>query len=41
MSRVITTIVQITLFFGVVACLRLMWGDLKSDLREIKNDLRK
>jgi hypothetical protein len=39
MSRIITTIVQITLFLGVLACLSLMWQDLKADLHEIKNDL--
>lgn len=41
MSRVITTIVQVILFLGVLACFRLMWQDLKADLVEIKNDLRK
>jgi len=41
MSRVITTIVQVILFLGVLACFRLMWQDLKDDLVEIKNDLRK
>ena len=46
--RISTTLVQLTLFFGVIACLRLMWEDLKKDfveikkdLAEIKNDLRK
>jgi hypothetical protein len=39
MSRFITTVVQIVLFFGVVACLSFMWQDLKTDLHEIKNDL--
>ena len=39
MSRVLTTIVQVILFLGVLACFRLMWQDLKSDLAEIKNDL--
>ena len=41
MSRVLTTIVQVILFLGVLACFRLMWQDLKADLVEIKNDLRK
>jgi len=41
MSRFITTLVQLTLFLGVLACFRLMWQDLKNDLAEIKNDLRK
>ena len=39
MSRFITTVVQIILFLGVLACLSLMWQDLKADLQEIKNDL--
>jgi len=41
MSRILTTLVQLTLFLGVLACFRLMWQDLKNDLAEIKNDLRK
>jgi hypothetical protein len=41
MSRFITTIVQVILFLGVLTCFRLMWQDLKDDLAEIKNDLRK
>jgi hypothetical protein len=41
MSRVLTTIVQVILFLGVVACFSFMWQDLKADLAEIKNDLRK
>jgi hypothetical protein len=41
MSRFITIIVQVILFLGVLACFRLMWQDLKADLAEIKNDLRK
>jgi len=39
MSRIITTIVQIILFLGLLTCLSLMWQDLKTDLQEIKNDL--
>jgi hypothetical protein len=39
MSRFITTIVQVILFLGVLACFRLMWQDLKQDMQEIKNDL--
>jgi hypothetical protein len=39
MSRIITTVVQVILFLGVLACLSLMWQDLKADLREMKNDL--
>lgn len=41
MSRFITTLVQLMLFGGAIVCLRLMWTDLKNDLIEIKNDLRK
>jgi hypothetical protein len=41
MTRFITTVVQIILFLGVLSCFRLMWQDLKTDLQEIKNDLRK
>jgi hypothetical protein len=41
MSRFITTVVQVILFLGVLSCFRLMWQDLKADLQEIKNDLRK
>lgn len=41
MSRIITTVVQVILFLGVLSCFRLMWQDLKADLQEIKNDLRK
>ena len=39
MSRIITTVVQVILFLGVLTCLSLMWQDLKTDLQEIKNDL--
>jgi hypothetical protein len=39
MSRIITTVVQVILFLGVLTCLSLMWQDLKTDLAEIKNDL--
>jgi hypothetical protein len=41
MTRFITTVVQIILFLGLLTCLSLMWQDLKTDLQEIKNDLRK
>jgi hypothetical protein len=41
MNRVLTTIVQLFLVLGTLAVLRLMWQDLKHDLIEIKNDLRK
>jgi hypothetical protein len=41
MNRILTTIVQLFLVLGAFACFRLMWQDLKHDLIEIKNDLRK
>ena len=40
MNRILTTLVQLMLFGGVLACLRLMWYDLKQDIDEIKKDLR-
>jgi len=41
MNRILTTLVQLVLAGGAIVCLRLMWQDLKNDLIEIKNDLRK
>ena len=41
MNRILTILVQLILVGGVIACLRLMWYDLKVDLNEIKKDLRK
>lgn len=41
MNRVLTTVVQLILAGGAFACLRLMWQDLKHDMKEIKNELRK
>jgi hypothetical protein len=41
MNRILTTIVQLFIAGGALICLRLMWADLKTDLAEIKNDLRK
>ena len=41
MNRILTTLVQLMLFGGALVCLRMMWADLKNDLIEIKNDLRK
>ena len=41
MNRIITTIVQLVLVGGCLAVIRLMWFDLKTDLNEIKKDLRK
>ena len=39
MTRIITIVLQVTMFLGVLACFSLMWQDLKADLAEIKNDL--
>jgi hypothetical protein len=41
MSRFLTTVVQLMLAGGAIILLRMMWADLKNDLIEIKNDLRK
>ena len=41
MNRLITTLVQLMIAGGALICLRMMWSDLKADLIEIKNDLRK
>jgi len=41
MNRILTTLVQLMLVGGAIVCFRLMWQDLKNDLAEIKNDLRK
>ena len=41
MNRILTTLVQLMLVGGAFVCLRLMWQDLKHDMQEIKNDLRK
>ena len=41
MNRILTTLVQLFLVVGAFTCFRLMWQDLKADLAEIKNDLRK
>jgi len=41
MVRVMTTLVQLGLAFGVFALVRMMLPMLKEDLQEIKNDLRK
>jgi hypothetical protein len=40
-NRILTTLVQLVIAGGAGACLRLMWADLKADMKEIKNDLRK
>ena len=41
MNRILTTLVQLFIAGGALVCLRLMWADLKTDLAEIKNDLRR
>jgi hypothetical protein len=41
MSRVITTIVQLIIAGGAIVCVAMMWQDIKQDIKEIKNDLRK
>lgn len=41
MNRFLTSLVQLMIVGGALVCLRLMWADLKHDIAEIKNDLRK
>jgi len=41
MNRILTTLVQLMLVGGAFVVMRLMWQDLKHDMQEIKNDLRK
>ena len=41
MNRVLTTIVQLFLVGGAVVCVAMMWQDIKQDIKEIKNDLRR
>jgi hypothetical protein len=41
MSRLITTIVQLFLAGGAIVCIAMMWQDIKQDIKEIKNDLRR
>lgn len=40
-SRILTTLVQLALVGSCIALIRLMWFDLKTDLHEIKKELRK
>lgn len=40
MNRLLTTLVQLMLAGGVIACLRLMWIDLKGDMLEILDEMR-
>ena len=41
MNRIITTIVQLIIAGGASVCVAMMWQDIKQDIKEIKNDLRK
>ena len=41
MNRILTTLIQLMIAGGALVCLRFMWADLKQDMQEIKNDLRK
>ena len=41
MNRILTTIVQLVLAGGAIVCVSMMWQDIKKDIKEIKNDLRK
>lgn len=41
MNRIITTLVQLMLAGGAIILGRMMWQELKYDIQEMKNDLRK
>ena len=41
MNRILTTLIQLMIAGGALVCLRLMWSDLKNDIAEMRNDLRK
>ena len=41
MNRIITTLVQLMLVGGAIVLGRMMWQELKEDMKEMKNDLRK
>ena len=41
MNRIITTLVQLMLVGGSIVLGRMMWQELKYDMQEMKNDLRK
>jgi hypothetical protein len=41
MNRIITTLVQLIIAGGAIVCVAMMWQDIKQDIKEIKNDLRK
>jgi hypothetical protein len=40
MNRLITTIVQIGIAIPALYCARLMWHELKEDVREVIKDFR-
>lgn len=41
MNRILTTLVQIVLAGGAIVLGRMMWYELKEDVKETVNDLRK
>lgn len=41
MNRIITTLVQIMLVGGAIILTRMMWHELKEDVKETVKDLRK
>jgi hypothetical protein len=41
MNRILTALVQLMLVGGALVCFRSMVADLKHDIAEMKNDLRK
>jgi len=41
MNRILTTLVQLVIVGGAIVCIGYMWQNLKEDLAEIKNDLRR
>lgn len=41
LNRILTTLVQLMLVGGATVCVRMMWQDIKTDLQEIKNDLKR
>jgi hypothetical protein len=40
-NRILTTFVQLALAGGAIILGRMMWQDLKQDIKETVNDLRK
>jgi hypothetical protein len=41
MNRILTTLVQLVLAGGAIVMGRMMWHELKQDVKETVNDLRK